>query len=178
MLSWLGTWKIKLAIIAFVVLGAFAWHKHTVSSEVSKAVATTEANIQLQYSKERFRLIEKSNEATFALKDELSNIKKDKDAQLKTTTDKYNNLLAWLSTQPRSTASSGSVSPDATYGESTERITGTGLSERDADALAEHATATNRLKDHLLACYRQHDTELAAQERFLRDASGSLQNTK
>lgn len=164
LLSLLSGWQVKLLLVITLVIGAYTWHK----VEVNKAVSQATAELELGYAREIFKIKDRANEETIALKGKITSITKEKNAKLKDADTKYDALLAWLSQQPRNPSSSNGVSNDAAYGESTERIAGTGLSERDAKSLAQYATDAEKLKEHLLACYKQHDEELKTQEEFKR----------
>lgn len=163
-LSIISGWQVKIILVVALVVGAYTWHK----VEVNKAVNQATAELELGYAKEIFKIKDRANEQTFILKDKVISITKEKNAKLKDADAKYDALLVWLSSQPRNPSSSNGVPNDAAYGDSTERIAGTGLSERDAKSLAKYATDTEKLKEYLLACYKQHDEELRIQEEFKR----------
>ena len=166
-LSIISGWQVKLILVIALVIGAYTWHR----IEVNKAVSQAIAELELGYAREIFKIKDRANEQTFILKDKIASITKEKNAKLKDADAKYESLLVWLQSQPRNPSSNNGVSDDAAYGESTERIAGTGLSERDAKSLAQYATDAEKLKEHLLACYKQHDEELKTQEEFKRKYS-------
>lgn len=153
MLSFFSGWQIKLVIIAALLFGAWLWHK----SEIKIAVSAAEQRLELQYAREIFKLKDRANEESIALKNRIESQRKTTDAKLKDADARYNDLLAWLSAQSGSSTSNIGVSNNPSNAESTRGTYFGGLYTEDAIALAESSRSAERLKIELLACYKQYD---------------------
>ena len=151
--SFISGWQIKLVIIAALLFGAWLWHK----SEIKIAVSTAEQRLELQYAREIFKLKDRANEESIALKNRIESQRKTTDAKLKDADARYNDLLAWLSAQSGSSTSNIGVSNNPSNAESTRGTYFGGLYTEDAIALAESSRAAEKLKIELLACYKQYD---------------------
>lgn len=153
MLSFFSGWQVKLVLVAALIFGAWVWHK----SEIKIAVSAAEQRLELQYAKEIFKLKDKANEESIALKNRIESQRKTTDAKLKDADARYNDLLAWLSAQSGNSTSNNGVSNNPSNAESTRGTYFGGLYTEDAIALAESSRSAERLKIELLACYKQYD---------------------
>lgn len=153
MLSFFSGWQIKLVIIAALLFGAWLWHK----SEIKIAVSAAEQRLELQYAREIFKLKDRANEESIALKNRIESQRKTTDVKLKDADARYNDLLAWLSAQSGGSTSNIGVSNNPSNAESTRGTYFGGLYTEDATALAESSRSAERLKIELLACYKQYD---------------------
>lgn len=153
MLSFFSGWQVKLVIVAALIFSAWVWHK----SEIKIAVSAAEQRLELQYAREIFKLKDKANEESIALKNRIESQRKTTDAKLKDADARYNDLLAWLSAQSGSSISNIGVSNNPSNAESTRGTYFGGLYTEDAIALAESSRSAERLKIELLACYKQYD---------------------
>lgn len=166
-------WKVKLGILAFVLLSAFAWHKVQVKEAVENAttVATIETRQRVQnYYETRIKKAkEDADKAQSDLKASFDTQTKEKDAKHKSAIAKYDRLVNSLSNRPPRPESSGSkyglsVSPGTE--QSFGFMDGSGLSRLDAQLLARFALRTEGLKNELLACYSQYDTARETLDKF------------
>lgn len=153
MLSFFSGRQVKLVLVAALIFGAWVWHK----SEIKIAVSAAEQRLELQYAREIFKLKDRANEESIALKNRIESQRKTTDAKLKDADARYNDLLAWLSAQPSSSTSNNGVSDNPSNAESTRGTYFGGLYTEDAIALAESSRSAERLKIELLACYKQYD---------------------
>ena len=153
MLSFFSGWQVKLVLVAALIFGAWVWHK----SEIKIAVSAAEQRLELQYAREIFKLKDRANEESIALKNRIESQRKTTDAKLKDADARYNDLLAWLSAQSGSSTSNIGVSNNPSNTESTRGTYFGGLYTEDAIALAESSRSAERLKIELLACYKQYD---------------------
>lgn len=153
LLSFFSGWQVKLALVAALIFGAWMWHK----AEVKIAVSEAEQRIELQYAREIFKIKNKANEESIALKGKVETQRKETNAKLKDADVRYNDLLAWLQSQSSSTPSNNGVSNNSSNAESTRGTYFGGLYTEDAIALAESSRSAERLKIELLACYKQYD---------------------
>lgn len=160
-------WQTKVAIILIVLASLFAWHKH----EVSLAVAQSTAQIELQYSKEKFKLIDKAQTETYTLRDQVEQITKDKNAKIKALDARVAALTASLSSRPDRPASNGSVPGSTSNAESTGFVDASRLYRSDAEVAIWFASRTEGLKVHLESCYRQYDEVKDKLDKFKRDNS-------
>jgi len=146
------TWQNKLIAILLVVTSLFAWHKY----EVNKAVNKTIAEQTAIYKKQVDELTIKSLKVESELKTQVSTIKGDKDAQIKTLDTKYRIAIDSLRQRQERSPSSNSTG-NSSNAESTKGTTGAGLYREDAEFLIRFSRDTEELKTQLKACYTQYD---------------------
>ncbi len=147
------TWQTKLIAILLVVASLFAWHKY----EVNKAVNKTIAEQTAIYKKQVDELTIKSLKVESELKTQVSTIKGEKDAQIKTLDTKYRVAIDSLrQRQERSTTSNSTG--NSCNAESTKGATDEGLFGRHAEVSLGIARDAEKLKTYLNACYQQYDT--------------------
>ena len=148
-----------------VLSSLFFWHKYEVNTAVVKA--TTQ--IELQYAKDKFKLIDKAQAETFALRDQVDAITKDKNAKIKTLDGRIATLTRSLSKRPERPTSNDSVSGSASNGESPGFVDASRLYRSDAEVAVWFAARTEGLKVHLETCYRQYDEVKDKLDKFKRD---------
>ena len=166
-------WKVKLGILAFVVLSAFAWHKVEVKQAADEAalVATLETRQRVQnYYETRIKKAkEDADKAQSDLKASFDTQAKEKDAKFKTLDSKYRTLLSGVSNRPNrpeSTSSKYSLTIPPGDKESTSYVDGSGLYRIDAEFLIRYSTRTEGLKIELQSCYAQYDAAKKAIDDF------------
>ena len=152
-LSFFAGWQAKLAIVLIVLASLFAWHKH----EVSLAVVQATSQMELEYAKEKFKLLDKANTATVELKDQVAQIEQDKNVKIKALNARVAALTASLSSRPDRPASNGSSAGSTSNSESTGFVDASRLYRSDAEVAIWFAARTEGLKVHLETCYRQYD---------------------
>ena len=146
------TWQTKLIALLLVIIGLFVWHKY----EVNKAVVKTVQEQTLIYEKRVSDLTIKSLRVESELKDQISMITGDKNAQIKDIDRKYRIAIDSLrQRQERSTSSNSTT--NSSNAESTKGTTGAGLYREDAEFLIRFSRDTQELKEQLKACYAQYD---------------------
>ena len=165
MLELLAGWKVKLAIAMLVLSSLFFWHKYEVNTAVVKA--TTQ--IELQYAREKFKLIDRAQAETFALRDQVDAITKDKNVKVQALNARVATLTRSLSERPERPASNGSVPGSTSNAESTEGATGLRLYRPDSIFLTRLSGETAELQTELKACYRQYDEVKDKLDKFKRD---------
>lgn len=147
------TWQTKLIAILLVVASLFAWHKY----EVNKAVNKTIAEQTTIYKKQVDELTIKSLKVESELKTQVSTIKGEKDAQIKTLDTKYRIAIDSLRQRQERSSPSNSTG-NSCNAESTKGATGAELYREDAEFLIGFARDTEELKTQLKACYAQYDS--------------------
>lgn len=163
-LSFFLDWKVKLAIALVVISAAYFWH----ISEVKVAVNEAVTQIEAQVTKERFKLLDKANDESYKLKEQIAKNKQEKDRELQIANTKYNNLVAWLRNLPSTTGSSDSAGDTGDSKDRSEEIIGR-LSRANAELLARYGQDTEELKIHLQQCYRDYDAVKAARDKFVKE---------
>lgn len=158
-------WQMKLAAVLIALSAMFFWHK----SEVRSAVAQNTAQIELQYAKEKFKLIDKAQAETFALRDQVDAITKDKNAKIKTLDARVATLTRSLSERPNRPSSNDSVPGSASNPESIQGATGVQLYRPDGEFLVWFAGNTTKLQVELNTCYNNYDTVKATLDKFKRE---------
>ena len=166
-------WKVKLGILAFVILSAFVWHKVQVKEAVDNAttVATIETRQRVQnYYETRIKKAkEDADKAQSDLKASFDTQTKEKDAKYKTLDSKYRTLLGSVSNRPNrpeSTSSKYGLTLPSRNEESTLYVDGSRLYQADARFLAGYAVRTEGLKIELQSCYAQYDAAKKAIDDF------------
>ena len=160
----LGGWQVKLLILALVLISLFAWHKVLVHEAVTEAVAEVELNI----SKENFRLKERSLNAQIELQQSFDNIQKDKDAKIKNLNARVASLTRSLQERPSRPESSG-VSNDSRVEETKQGATGSQLYREDGLVLIREAARAELIKEELLGCYKSYDAAKEALDRYKKE---------
>ena len=161
LLSFFLNSKVKLLILVIVLVSLFAWHKVLVHEAVTEAVAEVELNI----SKENFKLKERSLNAQIELQQSFDNIQKDKDAKIKNLNARVASLTRSLQERPSRPESSGV--PDNSRIEESSGYVAADRSYRDDAAVAIwFATRTEGLKIELQTCYNNYETVKQALENF------------
>lgn len=158
-------WQAKLAIVLIVLASLFAWHKH----EVSLAVVQATSQMELQYAKEKFKLLDKANIATVELQAQVTQIEQDKNAKIQTLNARVAALTASLSSRTDRPASNGSSAGNTSNAESTEGATGLRLYRPDSIFLTRLSGETAELQTELKACYRQYDEVKIKLDKFRLD---------
>ena len=93
LLSFFLNSKVKLFILAIVLISLFAYHK----VEVNKAVTQATNELKLEYSKEVFRQIEIAKDESIKLKQEKEKADAEYKKNLASATARYESLHRWLS---------------------------------------------------------------------------------
>lgn len=163
-LSFFLDWKVKVALALVVISAAYFWHLSTVKVAVNEAVMQIEARV----TKERFKLLDRANDESYRLKEQISKNKQEKDRELQIANTKYNNLLAWLRNLPSTTGSSDSTGDTRDSKDRSEEIIGR-LSRANAELLARYGQDTEELKIHLQQCYRDYDAVKASRDKFVEE---------
>lgn len=161
LLSFFLDWKVKLTILIVAFSAAYIWHLSEVKVAVTEAVAEVELNI----SKENFRLKERSLNAQIELQQSFDNIQKDKDAKIKNLNARVASLTRSLQERPSRPEPSG-VSNDSRTQESTGYVAADRLYRDDAAVAIWFATRTEGLKVELQSCYRSYDKAKETLDKF------------
>lgn len=156
-------WKLKAAIALVICTALFFWHRYEVETEVFKA----EQEIHQQYSREIFKLKDRANEESTALKARILYQQKEKQRELEIANRKYNDILEWVRNLP-STSGSGVSTNTGNAEDKSGEVIGE-LRRRNAEALARYGFRTEELKIELLACYKQYDEVRDSFEKFKAD---------
>ena len=154
-------WKIKLTILILAFSSAYLWHLSEVKITITEAVAEVELNI----SKENFKLKERSLNAQIELQQSFDNIQKDKDAKIETLNARVASLTRSLQERPNRPEPSGV--PNSTRIEGSKLgATGTQLYREDGEFLAREAARAEVIKEELLGCYRSYDEAKKKLDKF------------
>ena len=164
LLSFFLNSKVKLLILAIALISLFAWHKVLVHEAVTEAVAEVELNI----SKENFRLKERSLNAQIELQQSFDNIQKDKDAKIKNLNARVASLTRSLQERPSRPESSG-VPDNSRVEESSRYVAADRLYRDDAAVAIWFATRTEGLKIELQTCYKSYDTAKATLDKYKKE---------
>lgn len=163
-LSFLSGWQVKITLVLALIFGVYTWHKAEVKIAVNEAVTA----IETQATKERFKLLDRANEESFKLKEQIAKTKQDKERELQIADTKYRDLLQWVRNLPGTTSGSDSTGSTGNSEDRSEEIIGE-LRRSNAEALAGHAYQTEELKVNLIACYRDYDAVKAARDKFVKE---------
>jgi len=161
LLSFFLNSKVKLLILVIVLVSLFAWHKVLVHEAVTEAVAEVELNI----SKENFKLKERSLNAQIELQQSFDNIQKNKDAKIKNLNARVASLTRSLQERPSRPEPSG-VPVNSRVEESSGYVAADRLYRDDAAVAIWFATRTEGLKIELQTCYNNYETVKQALENF------------
>ena len=161
LIEMLGGWQTKLIILIVVLVSLFSYHKVLVNKAITEAVAEVELNI----SKENFKLKERSLNAQIELQQSFDNIQKDKDAKIKNLNARVASLTRSLQERPIRPESSG-VPDNSGVEESTGYVAADRLYRDDAAVAIWFATRTEGLKIELQTCYNNYETVKQALENF------------
>ena len=148
-----------------VLSSLFFWHQY----EVKTAVVEATNAIELQYAKEKFKLIDRAQAETSALRDQVDAITKDKNVKVQALNARVATLTRSLSERPERPASNGSVPGSASNSESPGFVDASRLYRSDAEVAVWFAARTEGLKVHLETCYRQYDEVKDKLDTFKRD---------
>ena len=148
-----------------VLSSLFFWHQY----EVKTAVVEATNAVELQYAKEKFKLIDRAQSETFALRDQVDAITKDKNVKVQALNARVATLTRSLSERPERPASNGSVPGSTSNAEGTEGATGLRLYRPDSIFLTRLSGETAELQTELKACYRQYDEVKDKLDKFKRD---------
>ncbi len=170
LLSFFLNSKVKLLILAIVLVSLFAWHKVLVHEAVTEAVAEVELNI----SKENFKLKERSLNAQIELQQSFDNIQKDKDAKIKNLNARVASLTRSLQERPNRPEPSG-VSNDSRVEETKQGATGSQLYREDGIFLAREATRAELIKEELQTCYKSYDAAKEALDRYKKENESKIE---
>ena len=164
LLSFFLNSKVKLLILAIVLISLFAWHRVLVHEAVTEAVAEVELNI----SKENFKLKERSLNAQIELQQSFDNIQKDKDAKIKNLNARVASLTRSLQERPNRPESSG-VPDNARVEETSQGATGAQLYREDGLVLIREAARAEVIKEELLGCYKSYDAAKEALDKYKKE---------
>ena len=164
LLSFFLNSKVKIAIALVVISAAYFWHLSTVRVAVNEAIAEVELNI----SKENFKLKERSLNAQIELQQSFDNIQKDKDAKIKNLNARVASLTRSLQERPSRPESSG-VPDNARVEETPKGATGAQLYRQDGEFLAREAARAELIKEELLTCYKSYDTAKATLDKYKKE---------
>ena len=164
LLSFFLNSKVKLLILTIALISLFAYHKVLVHEAVTEAVAEVELNI----SKENFKLKERSLNAQIELQQSFDNIQKDKDAKIKNLNARVASLTRSLQERPSRPDSSG-ISNDSRVEESKPGSTGVGLYREDALFLVREAARADEIRIELQTCYKSYDTAKEVLDRYKKE---------
>lgn len=167
-------WYYQLIIIStlilFLVVGAVSWHRKEVQIAVQIAVQKNTLSINAEYTK-RLNDLNKEQQLNQEILDKkVQATLKEKQNALQVSTNKYNDLLRWVQSQPFRTngsTSESNIPKDTSNPESTRGISLSGLLQQDAINLVEYAKRTEELKVYLVACYRQYDDVKGTVDAFV-----------
>ncbi len=166
LLSFFLNSKVKLLILAIVLISLFAWHKVLVHEAATEAVAEFELNI----SKENFKLKERSLNAQIELQQSFDNIQKDKNAKIKNLNARVASLTRSLQERTSRPESSG-VPDNSRIEESKPGATGAGLYREDSQFLLGEAARAEVIKEELLGCYKSYDAAKEALDKYKKENS-------
>ena len=164
LLSFFLNSKVKLLILAIVLVSLFAWHKVLVHEAVTEAVA----EVELQAQREKFKLLDKANNESMRLKEQIAKNKQEKDRELQIANTKYNTLLAWVRNLPSTTGSSDSTG-DSRDSEARREEVIAELRRRHANDLAKYSNDAEEVRIALQQCYRDYDVVKKARDKFFEE---------
>ena len=165
-LSFLGGWQVKIVILIALLFGAWTWHRAEVKIAVKEAVSQIEA----QQDKERLKLLDKANEESNKLKEQILKNKQEKDRELQAANTKYNSLVEWVRNLQSTTIPSDSTG-DSRNSEARSEEVISELRRRHAIDLARLSYDAEEIKVHLEQCYRDYDAVKAARDKFVKDST-------
>jgi hypothetical protein len=164
LLSFFLGWKVKLLVLVIVLGSLFAWHRVEVNKAVTKAVA----EVELQVHREKFKLLDKANEESIKLKEQLTRNKQEKDRELQAANSKYNALSEWVHNLP-STTSDSNISRDTGDSEARSEEVIAELRRRHANSFARYSFDAEEVKVHLVQCYKDYDAAKVSIDKFLKE---------
>ena len=168
LLSFFINSKVKLLILAIVLISLFVWHR----VEVNKAVTQATNELKLEYSKEVFRQIEIAKDESIKLKQEKEKADAEYKKNLASANARYESLHRWLSNLPKHPSRSDNPGNPGDAENRPEDIIGE-LSRANGNDLAEYSLKTETLRLGLLACYAQYDSVKEKLDKLrLESASG------
>ena len=164
LLSFFLNSKVKLLILTIVLVSLFAYHK----VEVNKAVTAAVAEVELNISKENFKLKERSLNAQIELQQSFDNIQKDKDAKIKNLNARVASLTRSLQERP-SRPEPSRVPDNSRVEEDKQGATGAQLYREDGLVLIREAARAELIKEELLGCYKSYDAAKEALDKYKRE---------
>ena len=170
LLSFFLNSKVKLLILVIALISLFAYHKVLVHEAVTEAVAEVELNI----SKENFKLKERSLNAQIELQQSFDNIQKDKDAKIKNLNARVASLTRSLQERPSRPEPSG-VSNDSRIEESSGYVAADRLYRDDAAVAIWFATRTEGLKIELQTCYKSYDAAKEVLDKYKKENKSKIE---
>ena len=163
-LSLLGGWQIKLILLLALLFGAWTWHRAEVKIAVNEAITKIEA----QQDKERLKLLDKANEESNKLKEQILKNKQEKDRELQAANTKYNSLVEWVRNL-QSTTITSDITGGSRDSEARSEEVISELRRRHANDLARLSYDAEEIKVHLEQCYKDYDAVKAARDKFVKD---------
>ena len=169
--SFFAGWQVKLAVVLIVSISLYTYHK----IQIKVAVNTAVAEIELQSAKERFKILDKAQAVTYALRDSNDKSIKEKDEKLKLLTTRVATLTASLQNRPERPAESSNTSRSTSNPESPQGATGASLYREDGIFLSREAAKAVELQEWLKLCYKDYDSVKEKLEKFKRDNPSKTQ---
>lgn len=166
-------WQAKLAIVLIVLASLFAWHKH----EVSLAVVQATSQMELEYAKEKFKLLDKANTETYALQARSEKLIERKNNEIKNATAQYANLLEWVRKLPANSTSSSDLPTNSNAEENRGSEVIGKLRRKDAENLANYSFRTEELKIELQLCYTTYEEVVKSLEKFRKENYGNIERS-
>lgn len=161
------SWKVKLLLLLFVTIGAFAWHQYEVKTQVQVAVQQKVDELTTKYMQDTAKIQEDSFSTQINLQNKSNQIQKDKDAQIKSLDTRVRTLSNSLHNRPeRPSENSSAISYNPGDAESQTGANGMQLSRSDAELLVWFAGQTQELQVELQACYQQYDITKSTLDAF------------
>jgi predicted P-loop ATPase len=139
-------------------------------SAVTDAVLIRTQEINAEYTQRLADLKIEQDKNQTILDNKIKDTLKEKQNALQTSTNKYNDLLKWVQSQPFRTngsTSEGNLIRDTSNPEGTRGVSFNGLLQQDAINLVEYAQRTEELKVYLNSCYRQYDDVKSTVDAFV-----------
>ena len=152
LLSFFLNSKVKLLILAVVLVSLFAYHRY----EVNKAVTQATNELKIEYSKEVFRQIEIARDESIKLKQEKEKADAEYKKNLASANARYESIHRWLSNLPKHPSRSDNPGNPGDAETGSEDVVGR-LTRENARNLTEYGYTTETLRQSLLMCYGQYD---------------------
>lgn len=147
-----------LALTLAVLFSAWSWHTSEVSKAVTAAKASVEQTYRVSIDEQRKRLVARSEASEKALRNQLTNNSRSKDAEIKKLNTDVASLRSSLQSRPeRTTDSTTSVSNSTGESPAKAGATGLQLSRPDADFLARFSGFSAELQAELKACLKDYE---------------------
>ena len=169
LLSFFAGWQVKLLLVVALVFGLYTYHKAEVKIAVNKAVAQVVVDMQIQSSKENFRLKERSLDTQIELQAKADKIQKDKDNEIANLKSRVRILSDSLRDRPTNRQEPNRVSDNPGNPETQTGATGLQLSRPDAELLIWFAGETAELQTELNSCLKKYSIAKETLDKFKRD---------